>query len=64
MSKSFSLEKRNVKEFIVGKDKSICPDLSIDKWKVEEIKKEGINKPPLGDVHDGMHLIEDSKQEK
>ena len=48
----------------IGKDKSICPDLYIDKWKVEGINKEGNNQSSLGDVHDCMHLIKDSKQEK
>ena len=48
----------------VGCDHSICPSLSIDKWKVKNIKQMDISKSTLEDIYDGDHEIEDSYEEK
>ena len=48
----------------VGRNKSICPDLHIDKWKVKNVDTVVAGESSLVDVYDGKHLIEDAKQEK
>ena len=48
----------------VGCDHSICPSLSIDKWKVKNIKQMDISISTLEDIYDGDHEIEDSYEEK
>ena len=48
----------------VGCDQSVCPSLSVDKWKVKHIEQIDIGKSSLEDVHDGYHEIEDKSEEK
>ena len=48
----------------IGCDNSICLSLSIDKWKVKNIKQMDISKSTLEDIYDGAHEIEDSYEEK
>ena len=48
----------------VGCDKSLCPSLSVDKWKVNQIDQIEIDQSNLEDIHDGYHVIEESGYEK
>ena len=48
----------------IGKNKAVCPDISIDKWKTKQIDTIEIDKPSVEDEHDGLHLIEEANQEK
>ena len=48
----------------VGKDSTICPVLSIDKWKVKKKNELEANKPSIEDEHDGYHTIENTGYEK
>ena len=48
----------------VGPDKTICPDLMIDKWKAVNVEKENNTKSSIIDVYDGKHQIENRITEK
>ena len=48
----------------VGKDKSVCPALSIDKWKTKKVEALDNTNSSLEDVQAGYYLIEDSTDEK
>ena len=48
----------------VGKNKTICPPLIIDKWKTKQVDDLEDNSPTVEDVYDGHHLIQDSKDQK
>ena len=48
----------------VGSDKTVCPTLYVDKWKVEPIEEIEANKPSVEDVEDGSHMIEETGEEK
>ena len=45
----------------VGPDKTICPDLVIDKWKTVDVQTSKNTESSLSDVYDGKHQIEDKK---
>ena len=47
----------------VGGEQSICPSLSVDRWKVKNTEQLETNQPSLEDVHDGYHELEDSVSE-
>ena len=46
----------------VGSDKTICPDLFIDKWKTVDVQTSKNTESSLSDVYDGKHQIEDKKK--
>ena len=48
----------------VGSNKTICPDLKIDKWSTVHEDKDSNSESSLNDVYDGKHLIEERKNEK
>ena len=48
----------------VGSDKTICPDLFIDKWKTVDVEKSKITEASLSDVYDGKYQIKDKKNER
>ena len=48
----------------VGSDKTICPELKIDKWRTVQVNKDSKFESSLKDVHDGKHLIEERKNER
>ena len=48
----------------VGKNRTICPPLFIDKWKTEQMKDSQKSIPNIRDVYDGNHLIQDSMDQK
>ena len=48
----------------VGKDKTVCPTLSIDKWKTKNIEPLDNTMSSLDDDHAGHHVIEDTNEEK
>ena len=48
----------------VGNDKTVCPTLQIDQWKVKNISEMETNKSSLEDVYNGSYVIEDTNQEK
>ena len=43
---------------------SVCPTLTIDKWKVKQIDQQESSKSSLEDLHDGLHIVEESGFEK
>ena len=48
----------------VGQDKTICPDLMIDKWKTVETGKVDISESSIKDVYGGKHLISEKTRER
>ena len=38
----------------VGKDSTVCPALTIDKWKVNKGEQLETNKSSVDDIHDGF----------
>ena len=48
----------------VGKDKTVCPPIVIDKWTTKKVEALENNKSSIKDVYDGHHIIKDSTEEK
>ena len=48
----------------VGLDKSICPDLMIDKWTTVETEKVKAGESSIKDVYVGKHLISEKTRER
>ena len=48
----------------VGQDKTICPDLLIDKWKTVDTEKVNTGESSITDVYGGKHLISEKIREK
>ena len=48
----------------IGKNKTICPPLKIDRWKTIQIDGVDDNSPSVEDIYDGKHVIQDSKDQK
>ena len=48
----------------VGTDKSLCPELKIEKWKEKEIHRVQTGQSSLTDVYDGKYIIKEKNQER
>ena len=44
----------------VGNNKTICPRLKVDKWKVQQKEQVETNKTSVEDIFDGYHTINDT----
>ena len=42
----------------VGCDQTLCPSLTVDRWKEKQIDKVETNKSSVEDIHDGFHELE------
>ena len=49
----------------IGSDKTVCPDLLIDKWKiVDDEDKAEPSESSIKDVYCGKHLVEEKRKER
>ena len=55
---------KKCKKMHVGALTCYCPDLYIDKWKLDEVSQANVGIRSLEDVHDGQVKIEESNAEK
>ena len=71
---SFIKAKSNMKKLQFGEkkchkihvacDQTLCPSLTVDRWKEKQIDKVETNKSSVEDIHDGFHELEESSSEK